>query len=105
MLIEREKAELREIERQREEDERFRQGVVDKAKAVGNATVAAGSVAVNATVATSTAAATLAAESARKADVAIRTAASEVAQVANTLGDMAGNVVIQRLAPGDLLGT
>ena len=78
MLIEQEKAELREIERQREEEEQFKQDVIDAAVAVGSVTVAAGSAAVGAGVAIGSEVAHITAEAAEASAAAIRSAAGEV---------------------------
>jgi len=111
LLIQQEKAELREVERQREEEERFKQEIIDTAKAVGTAGVAVGGAAVGAVAAVGNEvvregqiAGKFAAEAVVMGHETLKSAAGEVAVVANKFGEMAGDMVIQNLAPTDLLG-
>lgn len=114
MLIGQEKQEKIEQQRLKDEDEQFKQEVIETAKSVRGTTVAVGSAAVGAVGAAGAVgtgaihgaecAAKVTAQSALRADEATRHAAGGVAQVAQTLGDAVGDLVIQKLAPDDLLG-
>jgi hypothetical protein len=111
LLIEQENAKKAEEARECEEDEKLYQERIAAVKTVGAVGVAAGSAVVGATVAVGTEVlqdakivAAVASNGVAITDEVIRRAVGELVHAAKNIGDIASDLVIQKLGPDDLLG-